>query len=507
MVTSSACLSQHRQARAVAIAGVALLIGAFGETPGIANPFASEVLAAQGPFGASPYDDPASLLGMPSTNFYDPLGGWSGGTTVRRVKLVEAAHNRDADQTRKLLTTLGEGSSIVVRFDQPITNHPAHPYGVDLLVFGNTFFTSSGFANDSTDMNALMITGSGFTEPTKVSVSPGYTGKPGQAPDDWQTWEWYRYDSGPYGDTAFPTHAHRWDRTNAVWLDELMDFTKPVNPALGPLFETGSGISLTAADAIDLYDGSGGGTGFDLAESGFDAIQYVRVEGLPGFDAGEIDAFAAVRPMVLGDSLTVAPANLTNSTATLRFQQPDNPGINAVALRFTVATEALRVSVAPWTPLPPPGPLLQAVAVNIAPVLSAAFATFATDMTLTLAEEYSGTGADLDLLQQDGTNWARVAFAFDAPARSLRISGVTKNASLALVQIKPPWLQLISLGSACEFQFTPVAGWTHTLERTTDFSIWSDVASVTPGNPERVTLQDAAPPPLRAFYRLRLNRP
>jgi hypothetical protein len=40
--------------------------------PALSNPFAFEVVAAQGPFGASPYDDPTSVLGMPSTNFYDP---------------------------------------------------------------------------------------------------------------------------------------------------------------------------------------------------------------------------------------------------------------------------------------------------------------------------------------------------------------------------------------------------------------------------------------------------
>jgi len=84
-------------------------------TPALANPFAVEVVAAEGPFGAAPYDDPASLLGMPSTDFYDPWGEFSGGTADRRVKLVEAAYNyRDAEQTEKLITTLDEGSSVVI---------------------------------------------------------------------------------------------------------------------------------------------------------------------------------------------------------------------------------------------------------------------------------------------------------------------------------------------------------------------------------------------------------
>jgi hypothetical protein len=44
------------------------------------------------------------------------------------------------------------------------------------------------------------------------------------------------------------------------------------------------------------------------------------------------------------------------------------------------------------------------------------------------------------------------------------------------------------------------------LERTTDFSLWSEVATLRPENRERVTLEDPAPPSLQAFYRLRLAR-
>jgi hypothetical protein len=66
---------------------------------------------------------------------------------------------------------------------------------------------------------------------------------------------------------------------------------------------------LSAAEAIALYDGSAGGTGFDLkdlapedyealatdANSGRKWIQYIKVEYLPGGSyAGEIDGFADV---------------------------------------------------------------------------------------------------------------------------------------------------------------------------------------------------------------------
>ena len=51
---------------------------------------------------------------------------------------------------------------------------------------------------------------------------------------------------------------------------------------------------VSAADAIAAYDGSGGGTGFDLDESGYDWIQYIKVEGTSDFSGGEIDAFSDV---------------------------------------------------------------------------------------------------------------------------------------------------------------------------------------------------------------------
>jgi hypothetical protein len=53
----------------------------------------------------------------------------------------------------------------------------------------------------------------------------------------------------------------------------------------------------TSADAMALYDGSAGGTGFDLAESGYDWIQYIKFEGVAGICGGEVDAIADVAPV------------------------------------------------------------------------------------------------------------------------------------------------------------------------------------------------------------------
>src|SRR4051812_4206439 len=41
----------------------------------------------------------------------------------------------------KQLVSIGEGGSLTVRFDTPIVDDPAHPFGLDFIVFGNAGFT------------------------------------------------------------------------------------------------------------------------------------------------------------------------------------------------------------------------------------------------------------------------------------------------------------------------------------------------------------------------------
>lgn len=215
------------------------------------------------------------MLGKPSTRFKNTWGP----NPTARVKLVEPAYNVGLNG-EKLICTINIGQSIVVAFDHKVMDDPLNPYGIDFLVFGNSFFIGSGGSvSDATNMNTFNISGSIFAENLKVSVSQDGS-------------NWYTYNNGPYADAMFPTNAYLWDSVNACWTDTESDFTKPVNPSL-----TSASFAGTAANAIALYDGSGGGTGFDLAESGFSWIQYIKVEGVSGFAGGEIDAFADVAPV------------------------------------------------------------------------------------------------------------------------------------------------------------------------------------------------------------------
>ncbi|MHC4773137.1 MAG: hypothetical protein ACYS8S_06100 [Planctomycetota bacterium] len=265
-------------------------LGGTGQVAGYLNPYsdyATEVVEYSGQFGPSPYDEPNAILGKPATDFIDP-GGMSGEDPERTAKLVEAVYNVDATGN-KLITTILPDDYIVVKFDHKVVDYPGNLYGADFIVFGNSVFLGAGFVNQSTNMNTYLLTSGGIFEAVRVSVS-----------QDAQIW--YSYDSGPWADNLFPTQAYLWDRDNAQWTDQEMDFTRPVDPNLS--FSDFAG--LAAADAIDHYNGSGGGTPFDLKNltdydnlavdpnSGYRWIQYVRFDGVDSPQGAEIDAVSDV---------------------------------------------------------------------------------------------------------------------------------------------------------------------------------------------------------------------
>jgi hypothetical protein len=167
------------------------------------------------------------------------------------------------------IVSIGRGGSLVVKFDEPVIDHPANPFGIDLLVFGNAFFTGAFFSNP-----AAAATGVG-AEGGEIAVSADgvtFFAVPGAA------------------DGVFPTNAF------ADIVDPLAsapgsapsDFTRPVNPAFDP-------IGKTYAQIVAGYNGSGGGAGVDIAFAGLASISYVRITN-PSNAAGvpEVDAFADV---------------------------------------------------------------------------------------------------------------------------------------------------------------------------------------------------------------------
>jgi hypothetical protein len=234
-----------------------------------AQQFASSVVDSSG-LGANPYySEPNAMLGRPTLWNHDEFGG---GPKQRVATSIVYGPWEQDDNGNNVITSIPTGGHVTVAFDEPIVDDPANWYGQDFIVYGNSSFLASGFVEWNTNLEELTIVGPDvFAEPTQVSVSPDLV-------------NWYTY-TNTFADTLFPTQAFEWDFKIHNWNADS-DWTKPVNPTL-----TGNDFNgLSVADGIALYAGSGGGTGFDLAESGFSSIKYIRFDG----SGGEIDAVSRV---------------------------------------------------------------------------------------------------------------------------------------------------------------------------------------------------------------------
>lgn len=249
------------------------------------------------------YNQASNVLGHPtmgiftSSSTYGDSGStinpaypaWSGG---RLLSLVG-----DDDE--------GTPGFVTIKFDHDVLDDPNNPFGIDFLVFGNAFGVRNSDENIqlTTDPLTVSFTGKGSYENALVEVS-----------QDGETW--YPYEKGPYADSFMPTLGYLYDPAapdtglfngNLYW-GRAARATRPVNPACS--FSSFSGLNL--AQVCQRYDGSAGGTGFDLAElplpengNGVKWIRYVRIscveesndEGDFGYNVPEIDAVADVAPV------------------------------------------------------------------------------------------------------------------------------------------------------------------------------------------------------------------
>lgn len=172
---------------------------------------------------------------------------------------------------RDQVLSIGTGGSLTVRLGAPIFNDPAHPYGLDFIIFGSAGFiiTNGNFSGGGVTDGSLF---SGNSGTTRVSVSS----------DNVNFYE-LTPSLTPIVDGLFPT-------------DGLGDFTRPVNPLLAGSDFAGRDL----AQIRELYAGSGGGTGFDIGWAQdangqrilLSGVSYVRVDVLGG--VSEIDGFAVV---------------------------------------------------------------------------------------------------------------------------------------------------------------------------------------------------------------------
>jgi hypothetical protein len=151
----------------------------------------------------------------------------------------------------------------------PITDDPGHPFGVDFLLFGNSFFVVTNGSGSSAKTSGAIFTSS---VSTRIEVS-----------QDASTWFTLDPTRAPTVGTYFPT-------------DGPGNPLLPVNPALTASDFAGMNLSGIRS----LYAGSAGGGDYDLewardADGNavtLDRVSYVRIDVLSG--RTQIDAIAAV---------------------------------------------------------------------------------------------------------------------------------------------------------------------------------------------------------------------
>lgn len=253
--------------------------------------FASEVVSSA-TLGGWPYDWAGASLGKPTIHFTETgVDVWACSMVVSAWNLAPPPYDPQDPHSGKILTTVNPGGHLIVKFATPIEDDPDNWYGLDFIVFGNGRFTSIGedYMTPTSDMEQVIIEsdGEGWWEPSMVSVA--------QFPDG----PWYDFSlpTDPRADDFAPIQAFAWDNINHTWGAEL-DFTRPIDPAL----RRGDFGGLTAAQGIDLYKGSAGGSAFDISrfalptnDRGRKWIQYIKVTGT----RGEVDGFSRVSHAIL----------------------------------------------------------------------------------------------------------------------------------------------------------------------------------------------------------------
>jgi hypothetical protein len=206
----------------------------------------------------NPINNPLTALGEPTRFTSDPAN-FGGPTTP-----FSSAYRDDE------IVSIGVGGSLTLRFDEPVVDHPLNPFGVDLLVFGNAFY--------SIDFGTSLATGAVDDDGGLIEVSANgvdFFAVTGSA-------------DGPFPTVGYLDVTEPFPSADGALLS---DFTRPVNPA-----SLGNVTGMTTSQIIAAYDGSGGGLGVDISSTGLASISFVRFSNpLGSLKTPEIDAVADVR--------------------------------------------------------------------------------------------------------------------------------------------------------------------------------------------------------------------
>lgn len=229
------------------------------------TPFADHVAGyVAGSLASGSYTQPSAAVGSPTR--YTGAGVYPSAVTPFNPAFMP-------DE----IVAIGAGGSLTLRFDEPVADDAANPHGLDLIVFGNTFFADRSYPSGVVDG----VFGPFADSIVEVSADG----------IDWRTL------AGASLSGLFPTLGYA-DLTDPYALAAGLvesDFTRPVDPAFDPM-------GKSFAQVLAAYAGSGGGTGIDIASSGLGAISFLRISVTSGelLIDGASDVASVPSPSAIG---------------------------------------------------------------------------------------------------------------------------------------------------------------------------------------------------------------
>jgi hypothetical protein len=232
----------------------------------LTNPWADSVISFdEGVGGSAGYNIPEVALGEPSRFTGEDV--WPGVVSPFNTPWLSNE-----------LVSIGVGGSLVVSFEEPVQDDPANPFGIDLLIFGNTGCVDNSYPNG-------IVGGVYSDDGGHIEVS-----------QDGKQWVAITTE---LADGLWPTRGFLDSQPyDAVEGSEPSNFTFPVDPRL----TLDDVMDLDNEGLMNLYGISGGGTPIDISETGISEISFVRISVDTNSKlTPEIDGLADVTPQIVGD--------------------------------------------------------------------------------------------------------------------------------------------------------------------------------------------------------------
>lgn len=245
------------------------LVNAAAAAGAVASPFATSVVSYTSGSNANPsYTEASSALGSAART--TGSGAFASGVTP-----FNPAFSTDQ------IVSVGSGGHLTLGFDTAFTNNASHRFGVDLIIFSNSFFVDQSFFDADPTNDGSGVLGAAPAVFGSAGIADVFVSADGQ---DWRL-------AAVTSLNLFPTLAYS-DYTQTTPSGPGLvptDYTRAIDPAI----TLASLADLSFGELIARYDGSGGGVGIDIASTGLTSARFVRIENNSNA-AFNIDAVSVV---------------------------------------------------------------------------------------------------------------------------------------------------------------------------------------------------------------------